>query len=130
MTLSESQRTYLLAQPSFSGYVVDRLFPERAFQDTARPFVVYHIETVEPEPQMTGPANFLESTVEYTVVSASYDEAFEIAEVIRGLLSYFSGPMSTFTIKSVMFDRMAGGYDSDFDLYTVDVLLTFQYAPQ
>ena len=130
MTFGEAQRTYLVSQPQFQNLVGARLTPEVGFQDETSAFVAYHVEIREAEQELEGPAALLEAKVEYSCYSNDSDEAFQIAEVLRSLLSYFQGSMGTFEIQSCMFDESVGGYIPDIGLFVTECRFTFQFPPQ
>jgi hypothetical protein len=93
-------------------------------------FVSYHVEIREAEQQLEGPASLLEAKVEYSCYSNDSDKCFQVAEVLRELLSYFRGTMGAFEIDSCMFEEIVGGYVPDVGLFATDARFTFQYSPQ
>lgn len=113
MQITEAVRTYLLAQPALTAIVGSEIHPERAPQETAAPFITYHVELRETDVTTDRVTRSIEATFEFVVISADYDEAFQIAELLRTLLNYFTGIMggtSGLQVYDVQFDQTVGGY--------------------
>jgi len=123
MTISEAVRTYILAQTSFSNLVSTRLYPERAGQgltsdfqqELETPYVTYHLELRDAAPTQNGPTLIIEATFAFIVVSRDYDEVFEVAEILRAIMTDFKGVMggaSGIQIEAVTWAETVGGHIS------------------
>lgn len=133
MTISGVLATYILADPGVAALLVDRLFPERALQETQRPYAVYHIEERRAEESTDSLVDLMEVRFDCTAVSDDYDASFELAHAIRKALEFFKGVMGGtggLQIEMSILDDIIGGYIPDYDLFTANAKFSLQYVPQ
>lgn len=133
MTISGVLATYIVADFGVSALIGDRLFPERALQETQRPYAVYHIEERRAEESTDSLVGLMEVSFECAAVSDDYDGAFEVAHAIRAALEFFKGMMggpAGLQIEMSLLDDIIGGYIPDYDLFTANAKFSLQYVPQ
>lgn len=132
MTISEGLASYLLSLGALTALQGDRLYPERALEDTQTPYSIYHVEIREAEHPLTGPAPLFEATVEIHSCSQDYDQAFAVAEVLRVALTYLRGQIGAAPgvyISGSALDEIVGGYVAEVDLFAVRSKFTILYQP-
>jgi hypothetical protein len=137
LTISEAINTYLLAQGDLTAIIGQNLYPERADQDAAVPYITYHIELRDAEPTQSDPTLMVEASIGFVCVSNGYDQAFELAELLRTLLQVFKGIMggtSGLQIESATWEETLGGYleteAANAGVFGTMTRFTIQYIPQ
>lgn len=133
MTISEALAVQILADPAVAGMITDRLFPERALQETERRYAIYHIEERRAEESTDSIVGLMEVSLQITAVSDDYDGAFELAHAILPVLEFFKGLMGGaggLRVEMCALDDIQGGYIPEFDLYTANSKYTLQYVTQ
>ena len=133
---------YMAAQVSFTALVSDRLYPERADQDATAPYVTYHLELRPSEDSLDLSAaglpatGMIDASLDFIALSRSYDQVFQVAEIIRTVLSDFRGVMGGGTgllVGSVQWVETQGGYipgeTAELGLFGALVKFVLQYVP-
>jgi len=137
MQIWQAVRDYLLAQSSWTTLVTGGTFPERADQDNPLPYVFGHISLRDSDLRLEGPTVLIDASFDFVCVSQTYDEAFEIAELLRTLMSYFAGVMggtSGLHVTAVVWEETEGGYSpgesAELGVFGAVVRFTVSYLPQ
>ena len=98
---------YLLANHAGTSAITTRIYPEVAPQDADVPFIVYRVTSVEPDDTHDGPATLDEVRIEVVCVSASYDQAADLASNVRVALDRVYGTYNTVNVESIQFDDVS-----------------------
>jgi len=143
LTLPACIDAFMAAQAKFTALVSDRLYPERADQDATAPYVTYHLELRPSEDSLDlasaglPATGMIDASLDFIALSRSYDEAFQVAEVIRTVMSDFKGLMgggSGLLVGSVQWLETQGGYipgeTAELGLFGALVKFVLQYIPQ
>ena len=94
----------LSANSTVTNIVSTRIFPEIAEQEAATPFVVYQLQSVDPEDTHDGPSKLDEVRFEFMCYADTYNEAADLATAVRGALDRVSGTYNGVNIESVQFN--------------------------
>lgn len=133
MTISEALATQILGDAGVAALMADRLFPERALQETVRSYAIYHIDEKRPEDSTDSIVGLMEVNLQLTAVSDDYDDAFALAHAFLAVLEFFKGLMggpSGVRVEMCALDGIEGGYIAEFDLFTANSKFTLQYVTQ
>ena len=81
-----------------------RIFPEIAEQEAVTPFIVYQLQSVDPEDTHDGPSKLDEVRFEFLCYADSYNAAADLGEKVRGALDRVSGTYNGVNVESVQFN--------------------------
>lgn len=105
---------------TLSDMIGTSIFPVRAPQRTARPFVVYRENNTVPTNHADGAAPKDLKSLQIDIYSATYTEAHEIADQIRVLLDAYAGTVAGVKIRQMWFSTQDDGdYLEDMDFYGI-----------
>ena len=90
-----------------------RIFPEVAEQEAARPFVVYQITSVSPDDTNDGPAVIDEVSIDCNCIAETYNQAADLASVVRAALDRVRGTYNGVNIESIQFTNLDTAVDDD-----------------
>lgn len=130
MTISETVKGYLASVGALTALIGDRIYPERATQDTPTPYIAYHLEIRNLDEPLSAPIPQLELTFMAACFSPDYDQAHAIAELLRTTIPFFKGQMAALMIVTGSdLNEIIGGYEPDLDLFRVDASFSIHYLP-
>jgi hypothetical protein len=96
---------YLLSNAeSVTDIAGTRIYPELAEQEAAAPYAVYQIVSVNPDDTNDGPAVIDEVVVDILCVAESYNEAADLASVVRSALDRVRGTYNGVNVESIQYD--------------------------
>lgn len=81
--IEKAATTRLTGFAAFSAAAGDRLFPVQAPQDTALPYVVYHLISDSPVNNSLGASTTNRSRIQFDSVGVSYAQARELDAIVR-----------------------------------------------
>jgi len=113
---------YLLSNdPTVSGLVGTRIFPDMATQGAVYPFVVYSTEQTQPSDTKDGPSVLDVVSISILTFAKSHITALEIAAAIRAELDRYGGTAAGVDIQSVRFvNQMANQMDLDKHIFIIE----------
>lgn len=128
MTAGKAIYSILSTDEDLTALVDGRVFPELAAQDSATPYVTYHIRSVEPEDTKTGPSTLDVVTFEVFCIGPDYGSLMDVAEACRTAIDRQAGNFNSTAIQSVRYIDE----DCDFDQSTMDFITsqTFEVRHQ
>lgn len=103
-SLGERIREKLLADAAVKALVGDRIFPQVAKQETARPYITYAVVSDVPEATQDGaPADLLRSArLQLDMWSATYGQAHQLARAVDNVVGALAGTDLSATLESAM----------------------------
>ena len=103
-----------------SNLVSTRIYPERAPEGAAAPFIVYSVVSNQPSDSKTG-APIDEAQVELFSVAKTYSDTNKLADVVRSALDRKSVEVSlalgSVTVDSIQYTNEVTEVDTDKNLY-------------
>lgn len=94
----------LSTNSNVTALVGTRIFPEIAEQEAATPFIVYQLQSVDPDDTHDGPSELDEVRFEFLCYADTYDQAADLGEKVRGALDRISGTYNGVNVESVQFN--------------------------
>ena len=96
MSIGNSVYSLLLGNSGVTALVSDRIYPLRAPQDTAKPYVVFFVVSSEHDRHLHGPSGVVEKRIQVDAYADTYEAAHAVSEAIRRALNGYSGtPVAT-----------------------------------
>jgi len=102
-----------------------KIFPEIAEQETAVPFVIYQVQSVQPEDTHDGPSKLDEVRVEVLCYDDAYNGAADLASAVRGALDRVRGTYNGVNVESVQFNDV--DFEIEYDPRRYSQVLTFTF---
>ena len=116
---------YLLSNAeSVTNIASTRIYPELAEQEAAAPYAVYQIVSVNPDDTNDGPAVIDEVVVDILCVAESYNEAADLASVVRSALDRARGTYNGVNVESIQYDNTDSDVQDSPRRYEQTVTLT------
>jgi hypothetical protein len=116
----------LSANTGVTDIVGTRIFPEIAEQETAVPFIVYQLLSVDPEDTHDGPSKLDEVRFEFLCYADSYNAAADLGVAVRGALDRVSGTYNGVNVESVQFNDVDVEIEYDPRRYSQVLKFTFR----
>jgi len=113
-------RLHLLANSNVSP-IIDgtRMYPVVLPQGVTEPSIVYHLVSGIGDHTMQGPSGLNRPRLQLDAYAQSYDDAVELADLVKEALDGYSGLMSIVPVQGAFFDTEREDYQSDVKLYRV-----------
>ena len=106
--------------------VSTRIFPEIAEQEAATPFIVYQLQSVDPEDTHDGPSKLDEVRFEFICYADTYDTAADVGVKVRAALDRVSGTYNGVNVESVQFNDVDINIEYDPRRYSQVLTFTFR----
>lgn len=103
-----------------------RIFPEIAEQEAATPFIVYQLQSVDPDDTHDGPSELDEVRFEFICYADTYDQAADLGEKVRGALDRVSGTYNGVNVESIQFNDVDINIEYDPRRYSQVLTFTFR----
>jgi hypothetical protein len=116
----------LSANSGVTDIVSTRIFPEIAEQEAATPFIVYQLQSVDPDDTHDGPSKLDEVRFEFICYADSYNQAADLGEKVRGALDRVSGTYNGVNVESVQFNDVDVNIEYDPRRYSQVLTFTFR----
>ena len=107
--------TRLSTTTGVTAEVSTRIYPSRAPQGAARPYLTMHRVSMPHEHHMTGAAGLTRPRVQISAWADRADQAESAAEAVRVALQGFTGTVSTVKIRQCHLDSQRDAYDPPAD---------------
>ena len=125
MNIGKAIYGILSGTTAVSDIVGTKIFPEIAEQETAVPFVVYQVQSVQPEDTHDGPSKLDEVRVEVLCYDDAYNGAADLASAVRGALDRVRGTYNGVNVESVQFNDV--DFEIEYDPRRYSQVLTFTF---
>ena len=102
-----------------------RIFPEIAEQEAVTPFIVYQLQSVDPEDTHDGPSKLDEVRFEFLCYADSYNAAADLGVAVRAALDRVSGTYNGVNVESVQFNDV--DVDIEYDPRRYSQVLNFTF---
>ena len=106
--------------------VSTNIFPEIAEQETATPFIVYQLQSVDPEDTHDGPSKLDEVRFEFICYADTYNKAADVGVAVRAALDRVSGTYNGVNVESVQFNDVDINIEYDPRRYSQVLKFTFR----
>jgi hypothetical protein len=103
-----------------------RIFPEIAEQEAATPFIVYQLQSVDPDDTHDGPSELDEVRFEFICYADTYNQAADVGEKVRGALDRVSGTYNGVNVESIQFNDVDINIEYDPRRYSQVLTFTFR----
>lgn len=103
MNVGQAIYSILSGDSTLSGLVDGRIYPERATDLSATPYVVYSIQSVSPFDTKSGTSVLDEASVEVYAVGPDYGDLMTIVNAVRNALDRVSGNFGDAAVQSCNF---------------------------
>jgi hypothetical protein len=128
MNKHEKVIAYLLANNApLAALVGTRIYPVKAAQDAALPFLVYRRDDTNDQQIITGQSKLPFASFEIDYVADNYDTEMALAEAIYNALHRQSGTITSIAVDRILFRGQASHVESDCyhgsQLYSIAVRL-------
>lgn len=117
----------LLADPTITAAVGERISPVVLRQETALPSLVYRRLDSDPEYTLAGRAGWRTARVQVACWAQEYAEARTLAEAVRNALDAYSETSDTGSIRFISISDGADEYVMDLDAFGAVCTLTIDY---
>lgn len=104
-------RTLLVAQPSITALISDRVWPDVLPQDAVFPAATYQIIAIEHLGKLTGPTGLVTTTLQIDAWAKTRLAANEVANEIRSELNRFRGIAGAETVRDIFADTGRTDYE-------------------
>ena len=125
MNIGKAVYGILSGTTAVTDIVGTKIFPEIAEQETAVPFVVYQVQSVQPEDTHDGPSKLDEVRVEVLCYDDAYNGAADLASAVRGALDRVRGTYNGVNVESVQFNDV--DFEIEYDPRRYSQVLTFTF---
>jgi len=125
MNIGKAIYGILSGTTAVTDLVSTKIFPEIAEQETAAPFVIYQVQSVQPEDTHDGPSKLDEVRVEVLCYDDSYNGAADLASAVRGALDRVKGTYNGVNVESVQFNDV--DFEIEYDPRRYSQVLTFTF---
>jgi hypothetical protein len=126
MNVGKAVYGILSANSGVTDIVGTNIFPEIAEQETAVPFIVYQLLSVDPEDTHDGPSKLDEVRFEFLCYADSYNEAADLGVAVRAALDRVSGTYNGVNVESVQFNDVDVEIEYDPRRYSQVLKFTFR----
>jgi hypothetical protein len=116
----------LSANSGVTDIVGTNIFPEIAEQETAVPFVVYQLQSVDPDDTHDGPSKLDEVRFEFLCYADSYNAAADLGVAVRAALDRVSGTYNGVHVESIQFNDVDVNIEYDPRRYSQVLTFTFR----
>jgi len=116
----------LSANSGVTDIVGTNIFPEIAEQETAVPFIVYQLQSVDPDDTHDGPSKLDEVRFEFLCYADSYNAAADLGVAVRAALDRVSGTYNGVHVESVQFNDVDVNIEYDPRRYSKVLKFTFR----
>jgi len=116
----------LSANSGVTDIVGTNIFPEIAEQETAVPFIVYQLQSVDPDDTHDGPSKLDEVRFEFLCYADSYNAAADLGVAVRAALDRVSGTYNGVHVESVQFNDVDVNIEYDPRRYSQVLTFTFR----
>ena len=122
--IEEAMTAVLLADSDVTDLIGDKIFPMRAPDDFARPYIVYQKVTGPREESHSGDSDLAHPRIQLSCWSDTYAEAKAVARTVIGSLHSFVGTSMGIDIQASTIDGEVDTFDDATKLYrtVVDVI--------
>lgn len=130
MVIEEALQAHLTDDADVAALVGTRVYPLRAEQGAARPYLVYQRISTPRVRSHSGPSGLAYPRFQITAVADSYSAARSLANAVREALDGYSGDMGDAPgIRANAFvDNDADGWEEASEAYTVRVDVIIWHA--
>ena len=111
-------RTYLLADTTLSGLILDRIYSVLASQAPILPCVVWQTISSSEDSAHDGPTGLEQYRIQFSIYSLSQIEGASIRDAIKNRINGFTGAMGVVSIGTCFFDNESDSYEETSDLYS------------
>lgn len=125
MNIGKAIYGILSSTTAVTDLVSTKIFPEIAEQETATPFVIYQVQSVQPEDTHDGPSKLDEVRVEVLCYDDAYNGAADLASAVRGALDRVRGTYNGVNVESVQFNDV--DFEIEYDPRRYSQVLTFTF---
>jgi hypothetical protein len=125
MNIGKAIYGILSGTTAVTDIVGTKIFPEIAEQETAVPFVIYQVQSVQPEDTHDGPSKLDEVRVEVLCYDDAYNGAADLASAVRGALDRVRGTYNGVNVESVQFNDV--DFEIEYDPRRYSQVLTFTF---
>ena len=125
MNIGKAIYGILSGTTAVTDLVSTKIFPEIAEQETAAPFVIYQVQSVQPEDTHDGPSKLDEVRVEVLCYDDAYNGAADLASAVRGALDRVKGTYNGVNVESVQFNDV--DFEIEYDPRRYSQVLTFTF---
>ena len=125
MNIGKAIYGILSGTTAVTDIVGTKIFPEIAEQETAVPFVIYQVQSVQPEDTHDGPSKLDEVRVEVLCYDDAYNGAADLASAVRAALDRVSGTYNSVNVESVQFNDV--DFEIEYDPRRYSQVLTFTF---
>lgn len=125
MVVEEGLVTYLLAQPTITGVIGQRLYPIHIPQNPTLPAIAYQRISTPRTYSHQGFSNRARPRIQLTLFALSYSACKDLAEKLRAVLAGYRGLWGTVNIFSTFVDNELDDYDTETQQYRriIDLLV-------
>jgi len=116
----------LSANSGVTDIVGTNIFPEIAEQETAVPFIVYQLQSVDPDDTHDGPSKLDEVRFEFLCYADSYNAAADLGVAVRAALDRVSGTYNGVHVESIQFNDVDVNIEYDPRRYSQVLTFTFR----
>ena len=99
---------------SVSDLVGTRIYPQKIEYNATIPAVTYFVTSVGPTNTKNGVSTYDYTAVQITAFGSTYDEASNLARLIRVALDYVSGTYAGIVVDKIFFEDANDIYDDSF----------------
>jgi len=111
---------YLLTNDAnIAALVDDRVYPEIANQQDAKPYVVYNVRSNDPSDTQKGPSELDTAAVEINCYAPTYETAIAISVAVRAAIDRVQGTYNGVNVQSCQYQSEVMGFDEPQRLYRV-----------
>lgn len=111
---------YLLTNDAnIAALVDDRVYPEVANQQDAKPYVVYNVRSNDPSDTQKGPSELDTAAVEINCYAPTYETAIAISVAVRAAIDRVQGTYNGVNVQSCQYQSEVMGFDEPQRLYRV-----------
>lgn len=98
-------RSVIIADATLLSHVGTRIYPVIAPASATLPFVTWRRAGIQRQHTLGLPVGVPRLSVEYSIFSATYEEAREVADRMRAVLDGYGGTVDTVTVKQVSLEQ-------------------------
>lgn len=96
---------------------VGSVFPTRAPQGQAFPYIVYHVISDAPTDTKDGASELDVARVQISVFASTYASAVSLSDSIRSTIDRYRGTVESVVVDKIVFENEMDNYDEDAEVY-------------
>lgn len=94
---------YVLADPTVSGLISNRLYAKRASQNNPAPYIVWSTVSADETAAHDGPTGLEEFRIQFSIYAETISDSESVRDALKDRINGFSGSMGLVTVGSCFF---------------------------